>query len=463
MIWDEENRLACSHENVQSQTLPQTPASCDNAGGTPNAARYLYDDAGTRVVKDGAQFHLYPNRNYSTRGNQEFKHIYVGEAKLLTKLVEPSNRVEDRKFYSHPDHLGSTGFVTDDSGGLAEHLAYFPGGETWVSEHPSQPVPHQFTGKELDPETGLYYMGARYYDPRTQVWQSPDPALPDSVDGSLELSAYLYGAANPLSYDDPDGRQVRKRVQTPDPEKLGDEIVLPPPAPDNYIDWAGAAQSQAAYYGDWSRMLPSSPSAVAMGSIGLALPISQAIPGFSPTPDDVSAGIIVGGGFLLAGWLWLTSSMSTTQTTTIATTRAVPRTRTQSPPLLYVTYTKYNDTTGETYVGRATGYGTPQQVVAQRDRGHHKWAQGFGPAQPDVAAPATKSYKRKGRDPAYWAIRGREQMLIDFFGGSWREKGRGNTRSGNDIRGVRKNNKMGRIYDAAAAAAFGRIAPYTGR
>ena len=35
MVWDEENRLACTHENVQSHTLPQTPASCDNAGGTP--------------------------------------------------------------------------------------------------------------------------------------------------------------------------------------------------------------------------------------------------------------------------------------------------------------------------------------------------------------------------------------------------------------------------------------------
>src|SRR5262249_21692200 len=33
LIWDEEDRLACSHENVQSQTLPQTPKSCDNAGG----------------------------------------------------------------------------------------------------------------------------------------------------------------------------------------------------------------------------------------------------------------------------------------------------------------------------------------------------------------------------------------------------------------------------------------------
>jgi RHS repeat-associated protein len=218
MIWDEENRLACSHENVQSSTLPQTPASCDNAGGTPNDARYFYDDQGNRVVKDGAQFHVYPNQNFSTNGVKQFKHIYIGDTKLVTKFVEPPNRVEDRQFYSHADHLGSTGFVTDTSGGLAEHLQYFPGGETWVSEHPSQPVPQQYTGKELDPETNLYYFGARYYDPRTQVWQTPDPALDSYLDGkpnggvysSANLASYTYAENRPVNYVDPDGQVAWK-------------------------------------------------------------------------------------------------------------------------------------------------------------------------------------------------------------------------------------------------------------
>jgi RHS repeat-associated protein len=205
---------------VQSQTLPQTPASCDNAGGTPNNARYYYDDQGTRVVKDGATFHMYPNANYSTDGNKEYKHIYIGETKLLTKLVEPVNRIEDRQYYAHTDHLGSTGFVTSDQGALSESLLYMPGGETWVSEHPSQPVPQQFTGKEFDPETNLYYYGARYYDPRTQVWQTPDPVLENYLEGapnggvyaSMNLALYTYGYNNPLRLADPDGRFPWNRV-----------------------------------------------------------------------------------------------------------------------------------------------------------------------------------------------------------------------------------------------------------
>jgi RHS repeat-associated protein len=221
LIWDEEDRLACSHENVQSLSLPQTPASCDNAGGTPNRARYLYDDQGNRVIKDSSTFHVYPNANYSTDGTKEYKHIYVGQTKLLTQAVfKNTNRSEDQQFYSHGDQLRSTQYVTDASGGMAEHLEYFAGGETWVSEHPSQPVPQQFTGKELDPETDLYYFGSRYYDPRTQLWQSPDKALESYLDGQpnggarnpVNLALYTYAYNSPIRLSDPDGLFPWNRV-----------------------------------------------------------------------------------------------------------------------------------------------------------------------------------------------------------------------------------------------------------
>ncbi|HZB32323.1 MAG TPA: SpvB/TcaC N-terminal domain-containing protein [Streptosporangiaceae bacterium] len=221
LIWDEENRLACGHENVQSQTLPQDATSCDNQGGAPDA-RYAYDDVGKRIVKDSSQTHIYPNQNYSTQGNKQFKHVFIGSSKLVTKFVEPDSRFEDRQFYAHADHLGSTGFVTDTEGQLYEHLNYFPTGETWVEEkeNPGQPVPHQYTGKELDPETGYYHYGARYYDPRTSVWQSPDPAIDAYLDGSVNggtrnsanLALYTYSYNNPVRLVDPDGRWVHIAV-----------------------------------------------------------------------------------------------------------------------------------------------------------------------------------------------------------------------------------------------------------
>ena len=82
------------------------------------------------------------------------------------------------QYFYHQDHLGSTGFVTDATGEVYQHLEYFPFGETWVDEVSDDTrVPYRFTGQEFDPETRLYYYGARYYDPRTSAWQNPDPAL----------------------------------------------------------------------------------------------------------------------------------------------------------------------------------------------------------------------------------------------------------------------------------------------
>jgi len=78
------------------------------------------------------------------------------------------------------------------------------------------------SGAYQDEETGLYYFGARYYDPRTSLWQSADPALgkflPTRVGteaglpglggiyNSFNLGLYTYGHQNPVRYVDPDGR-----------------------------------------------------------------------------------------------------------------------------------------------------------------------------------------------------------------------------------------------------------------
>jgi RHS repeat-associated protein len=90
-------------------------------------------------------------------------------------------------------------------------------------------VPYRFTGKELDEETGLYYYGARYFNPRTSRWISADPGLETylpvrpvddearqhnrSLPGQggvfnyVNLQPYHYGGNNPLRYTDPTGLQ----------------------------------------------------------------------------------------------------------------------------------------------------------------------------------------------------------------------------------------------------------------
>lgn len=62
--------------------------------------------------------------------------------------------------------------------------------------------PYKFNGKELDEETGFYYYGARYYDPRVSIWMSVDPL----AEKYPNASPYNYCLGNPMNLVDPDGR-----------------------------------------------------------------------------------------------------------------------------------------------------------------------------------------------------------------------------------------------------------------
>ena len=110
---------------------------------------------------------------------------------------------EKFQYFYHPDHLGSTSYVTDASGEVYQHLEYFAFGETFVEEHlNTDRTPYLFNGKELDEETGLYYYGARYYDARASVWLSVDPLAMKFPN----ISPYAFSANNPINFVDPDGR-----------------------------------------------------------------------------------------------------------------------------------------------------------------------------------------------------------------------------------------------------------------
>ncbi|MGG8495190.1 SpvB/TcaC N-terminal domain-containing protein [Tenacibaculum sp. TC6] len=105
-------------------------------------------------------------------------------------------------YYYHPDHVGSSSYITDANGEVTQHIEYFAFGETFLEEHSNtERTPYLFNGKELDEETGLYYYGNRYYDPHTSVWQSVDPL----AEKFPNRSPYSYSFQNPVKYTDPNG------------------------------------------------------------------------------------------------------------------------------------------------------------------------------------------------------------------------------------------------------------------
>jgi len=126
---------------------------------------------------------------------------------------------EKLQYYYHSDHLGSTSLITDLDGNVVQHVEYIPFGEVFLEERNNTwNSPYLFNAKELDEETGLYYYGSRYYNPRESVWLSVDPPLIDGtymdgihnggVSNSSNLNGYSYCYQNPVVLLDPDGSQV---------------------------------------------------------------------------------------------------------------------------------------------------------------------------------------------------------------------------------------------------------------
>lgn len=107
-------------------------------------------------------------------------------------------------YFYHPDHLGTATLLTDANGIPYEFFLNLPFGETMIEQHSlteDYENRWKFTGHELDKETGMYYAGARYYDPRTSIFISVDPL----AELMPSFGGYIYTFNNPIRYTDPTG------------------------------------------------------------------------------------------------------------------------------------------------------------------------------------------------------------------------------------------------------------------
>ena len=126
-------------------------------------------------------------------------------ARAMKNNFQEGDTYEKMQFYYHPDHLGSSSYITNLDGEVVQHIEYVPFGEVFVEERNNiWNTPYLFNAKEFDEETGLYYYGARYYDPRLSLWLSIDP----KEEKYSNVSTYCYVISNPLKYTDPTGMEI---------------------------------------------------------------------------------------------------------------------------------------------------------------------------------------------------------------------------------------------------------------
>ena len=104
--------------------------------------------------------------------------------------------------YIYTDQQGTPLAEANASGTITATFDYTPYGSLALGTAPNGPG---YTGHVNDPDTGLVYMQARYYDPATGRFLSIDPVVP-AAGNTFNFNRYDYTSNNPENHIDPDGK-----------------------------------------------------------------------------------------------------------------------------------------------------------------------------------------------------------------------------------------------------------------
>lgn len=169
-----------------------------------------------QVIKDNYKFFDVPyngtdNDNYAdgegfccNDGSMEaaMAQARKAQARAVARSFKDPDNYENLQFFYHPDHLGSSSFITNLEGEVVQHIEYVPFGEVFIEERNNVwNTPYLFNAKEFDEETGMYYYGARYYEPRISLWMTTDPLEEEYPN----IITYGFCHNNPVVLVDPDG------------------------------------------------------------------------------------------------------------------------------------------------------------------------------------------------------------------------------------------------------------------
>ncbi len=181
--------------------------------GAVEVGRYDYNANLQRVKRDTASEHVayvldedfVLNELDASQANHPTKRRYhYANGPLAVSDISGGTNTR----HLNTDALGSVTDVTSSSGAVSTMRQYDAWGGNRGGTAPLASEPKLgYTGHQHDPETGLTYARARYYDSELGRFISRD-----SHEGTLtdapSLNRYAYTHGNPLRYVDPDGHQI---------------------------------------------------------------------------------------------------------------------------------------------------------------------------------------------------------------------------------------------------------------
>jgi RHS repeat-associated protein len=189
--WDVENRLIQASVTIN---------------GVTNTTQYQHDSNGARVesITNGntTKYLVDANRPHA-QVVMEYDSINTIFAEYVYGLGLIEQERSGVKFFYHADRLGSTRFLTNESGSITDTYLYDAYGNI-INSSGQTANNYLYTGEQFDANSREYYLRARYYNPSIGRFTGRDP-FEGFLTEPLSLAKYSYVHNNPINMKDPTG------------------------------------------------------------------------------------------------------------------------------------------------------------------------------------------------------------------------------------------------------------------
>jgi RHS repeat-associated protein len=225
--YDGNRNLTFDGSNTLTYDVENRIVTAEN--GVAEQGQYLYDPLGHRKQKQVSGVAT----QYVLAGDDEiadFVGTGAGTQVMLTvrgigglpvaAITPAAGSQPETAVYYHHDLLGSTVAATQSGASGAVPFTYSEFGIPGAGDA----LPYKFAAYRYDAETGLYYVGARYYSPELGRFLQTDPI---QIAGGTNL--YAYASNDPLNLIDPTGLDTQITIgytHTPVPGEYHEVVIL---------------------------------------------------------------------------------------------------------------------------------------------------------------------------------------------------------------------------------------------
>ena len=199
----------------------------DGAGaGSPRSLAWDGENRPVAISRNGnvATFSYGPDGERASKAFLSDTRLFLGtDAELLVNAANPSGLLTSHLHadvkregavtsWSHKDHLASSRRVSFMGATPASIHDYGPFGTPLAVDGSTVINGKAYINERFDPETGLQYLHARYYDPDLARFLSPDTW--DPILAGVDFNRYAYAGNDPVNGSDPNGHSSRSEEES---------------------------------------------------------------------------------------------------------------------------------------------------------------------------------------------------------------------------------------------------------